>query len=65
MWKIVVGFVIFAALGMYVIIQGGDKLEMGGETHGVIETPEHKPADQAPVEPPAAQPAVPADATAK
>ena len=34
MWKIAVGFVIFAALGIYVISKGGDKLDMGGEKHG-------------------------------
>ena len=31
MWKIVVGFVLFAALSMYVIITAGDKADMGGE----------------------------------
>ena len=34
MWKIIVGFIIFAALAMYVIMKGGDKLDMGGEKHG-------------------------------
>ena len=34
MWKIVVGFVIFAALALYVISQGGDSLDMSGEKHG-------------------------------
>ena len=34
MWKIVVGFVIFAALAVYVISQGGDSLDMSGEKHG-------------------------------
>ncbi len=33
MWKIAVGFVIFAALAMFVIIQGGDSLDMAGEKH--------------------------------
>ncbi len=33
MWKIAVGFVIFAALAMFVIIKGGDGLDMGGEKH--------------------------------
>ena len=33
MWKIVVGFVVFAALAMFVIIKGGDKLDMSGEKH--------------------------------
>ncbi|MCX7264650.1 MAG: hypothetical protein ACOYL0_13910 [Limnohabitans sp.] len=34
MWKIAVGFVVFAALAMYVIVKGGDNLDMGGEKHG-------------------------------
>ncbi len=34
MWKIALGFVAFAALAMFVVIQGGDKLDMGGEQHG-------------------------------
>lgn len=33
MWKIVVGFVLFAAVSMYVIITAGDKADMGGEKH--------------------------------
>lgn len=34
MWKIAVGFVVFAGLAMFVIIKGGDNLDMGGEKHG-------------------------------
>ena len=34
MWKIIIGFIVFAALAMFVIIQGGDQLDMGGEKHG-------------------------------
>ena len=34
MWKIAVGFVIFAALALFVIMKGGDSLDMGGEKHG-------------------------------
>ena len=60
MWKIVVGFVVFAALGIYVISKGGDKLDMSGEKHG---------ADAVHVEPakadaPAAPAAPAADASA-
>ncbi|HEX4856145.1 MAG TPA: hypothetical protein VFV28_04990 [Limnobacter sp.] len=33
MWKLVLGFIAFAALAMFVIIKGGDNLEMGGESH--------------------------------
>jgi hypothetical protein len=45
MWKIFVGFVIFAALALFVIMQGGDKLDMGGEKHG--EEAIHAPAGTA------------------
>ncbi|MDB5840249.1 MAG: hypothetical protein JWQ23_2201 [Herminiimonas sp.] len=43
MWKILVAFIIFAALGLFVIMKGGDKLDMQGESAG------HAPA--APEEP--------------
>lgn len=33
MWKIVLGFVVFAAVALFVIMKGGDKLDMGGERH--------------------------------
>jgi len=40
MWKIVVGFVAFAAIALFVINQGGDKLDMSGEKHEVhVESP--------------------------
>lgn len=45
MWKIIVAFIIFAALAMFVIIKGGDKLDMGGEQHG--EAAAHAPATSA------------------
>ncbi len=38
MWKIIVGFVAFAAIAMLVIVKGGDNLDMGGEKHGVEAT---------------------------
>lgn len=34
MWKIAVGFAVFAALAIFVIMKGGDSLDMGGEKHG-------------------------------
>ncbi len=33
MWKIAVGFVIFAALAVYMLSKGGD-VDMSGEKHG-------------------------------
>lgn len=34
MWKLIVAFVLFAALALWVISKGGDQLDMGGEKHG-------------------------------
>jgi preprotein translocase subunit SecG len=45
MLKIFVGFVIFAALAIFVIMQGGDSLDMGGEKHGADAV--HAPAEAA------------------
>ena len=33
MWKIVVGFILFAALALYMLSKGGN-IDMGGEKHG-------------------------------
>ena len=56
MWKIIVGFVLFAAVSMYVIIMAGDKADMGGEKHGAVAVHAPKPAaPAAPVAPASAQ----------
>lgn len=59
MWKIVVGFVLFAALSLFVIMKAGDKVDMSGEKHGAdaVHVPDAAPAASAPV-----APAVPASA---
>ncbi len=36
MWKIVVGFIIFAALALYMLSRGGD-IDLSGEKHGFLE----------------------------
>jgi hypothetical protein len=46
MWKIALGFIVFAALALYFISKAGDKVDMGGEKHGVEAT--HAPAPAAP-----------------
>ncbi len=57
MWKIVVGFVLFAALSLFVIMKGGDNLAMSGEKHGVETTHEEpKPAAAPATEAPAQKP---------
>jgi hypothetical protein len=38
MWKIVIGFIAFAALALYMLTKGGD-LDMGGEKHGALNAP--------------------------
>lgn len=34
MWKIAIGFVVFAAVTLYVLMKGGD-IDMSGEKHGI------------------------------
>ena len=34
MWKLVVGFIVFAAVSLFVIMKAGDKLDMSVEKHG-------------------------------
>ncbi len=58
MWKIAVGFAIFAGLALYVISKGGDSLDMGGEKHGADAV--HAPAPAEAPAPAAAAPAAPA-----
>ena len=59
MWKIALGFIVFAALALFVIMKGGDSLDMSGEKHGAEATHVPEPADTST---PAAAPA--ADASA-
>jgi len=34
MWKIALAFIVFAGLALFVIMKGGDKIDMAGEQHG-------------------------------
>jgi hypothetical protein len=45
MWKIAAAFVAFAGLSLFVIMQGGDNVDMGGEKHGADAV--HAPAPAA------------------
>lgn len=38
MWKIVVGFIVFAGLALYMLSKGGD-IDLGGEKHGAYPSP--------------------------
>ena len=66
MWKIVVGFVVFAAISLFVIMKAGDKVDMSGEKHGADAVHAPEPAQAAPAAPaadtPAAAPAAPSEA---
>lgn len=50
MWKIAVGFAVFAAISLFVIMQAGDKVDMTGEKHGAEAV--HAPASVAPASAP-------------
>ncbi|MCE2858178.1 MAG: hypothetical protein LW705_11340 [Comamonadaceae bacterium] len=62
MWKIVVGFIVFAGLALFVISKGGDSLDMSGEKHGAEAVHSPAPEPAAPAAPAAADaaPAAPA-----
>ena len=55
MWKIAVGFAIFAGLALYILSTGGD-IDMGGEKHGAdaVHSEPAKPAAAPAAEAPAA-----------
>ena len=53
MWKVLAGFIIFAALAIFVIMKGGDKVDMQGEAGAHNPTEVHA----APASEPAAAPA--------
>ncbi len=63
MWKILVAFIIFAAIALTVVFKAGDSVDMQGEAggHGIEHAEDKK--DAAPAEAPAAAPA-PADTAA-
>ena len=55
MWKIAVGFAVFAGLALYVISKGGDNIDMTGEKHGSEAVHAPAPAAPAPAEAPASK----------
>ncbi len=56
MWKIIVGFILFAALALYMLSKGGN-IDMGGEKHGAEATHVPEAAASAPAAPAALAPA--------
>ena len=47
MWKLIVGFVVFAVLTVWLLSKGGD-VDMSGEKHGIAEPAAHTAAASAP-----------------
>jgi hypothetical protein len=62
MWKIAVGFAIFAGLALWVISQGGDSLDMSGEKHGADAVHTEPAKETAPAAAPTPAPAPAASA---
>ncbi|MFT7772860.1 hypothetical protein [Roseateles sp.] len=48
MWKLIVGFIAFAALALYILTKSGGNIDLSGEKHDV--TAGHEPAASATVE---------------
>ncbi|MBK1890976.1 hypothetical protein Undi14_13120 [Undibacterium sp. 14-3-2] len=66
MWKILVGFIIFAAAALFLIFKAGDKVDMQGEAAGHNPTEVHSASAsaEATTPTPVAAPAPASDATA-
>jgi len=66
MWKILVGFIIFAAAALFLIFKAGDKVDMQGEAAGHNPTEVHSASASAEAAAPApvAAPAPASDAAA-
>ena len=60
MWKILVAFIVFAAIALTVVFKMGDKVDMQGEAGGHSESASQQaPAAAAPADTPAAPAATP------
>jgi hypothetical protein len=58
MWKILVGFAVFAALALYILTKSGGNVDLGGEKHDVgAGAHDQAPAASAPMAASAAAPA--------
>lgn len=57
MWKIFVGFIAFALIALFVIMKGGDKVDMQGEAGHGTPSASH---DSAPATAPSTTPPAPA-----
>jgi len=64
MWKILVGFIVFAAAALFLIFKAGDKVDMQGEAAGHNPTEVHSASASASAPAPASLPAAPEANTA-
>ena len=64
MIKIAIGFILFSALALFILMKGGD-IDMSGEKHGIDTSHDEKPAATAPAAAAPAAPAKPAAAEEK
>jgi hypothetical protein len=64
MIKIFIGFIVFAALAMFILMKSGGDIDMSGEKHGV-DASHSEPAPAAPAAAAPAPAAAPAEAPAK
>jgi hypothetical protein len=64
MWKILVGFIIFAAAALFLIFKAGDKVDMQGEAAGHNPTEVHSASASATAPAPASLPATASEASA-
>jgi hypothetical protein len=58
MWKIAVGFALFAGLALFILSQGGD-IDMSGEKHGLEISHDATPDAAVPIAVPASAPVAP------
>lgn len=66
MIKILIGFIVFAALALFMLMKSGGDIDMGGEKHGSEATHSEPAKPEAPAAAPAGAPAAaPAEAPAK
>jgi len=47
MWKLLIAFILFAAVGLFVLKKAGGDIDMGGEKHGVEASSHADPAASA------------------
>lgn len=50
MWKLAIGFALFAALAIFILMKGGD-IDMSGEKHGIDVSHDEPAAASAPTMP--------------